>query len=157
MDAQLISCNKVLLRYAYYSQEVLGETSAGKEMMQKLQTLQPKVNERLNAFYNRFKGFYAENRIRAQDDIKITKDGKLITPDRDEVGERYRVSSDIVLCLYLAHPDLPAEVEKALSSKLEHQDVASLEREIMVKASKTIPGMIFSCALRMERWVVTSS
>ena len=105
-------------------------------MLQKFDVLQRKEGEKLNSFYNRFKGFYAENRIRKNDEIKID-DGKnkLITATKEEIGERYRLSSDIVMCLYLAHPQLPSEVEKTLSAKLEYQDLASLEKEVMVKAN----------------------
>ena len=79
-------------------------------MKQKMDTLKRKDGKRLNAYWNRFRGFYAENRIRKGDDIKISKGGAVVVPDKDEEGERYRLSSDLVLCLHLAHPELPAEV-----------------------------------------------
>ena len=104
-------------------------------MMQKFTTLKRKDGERLNAYWNRWKGHYAENRIRKDDDIKINQGNTIKPADEDENGERYRLSSDIVACLHMAHPDLPQEVEKMLSAKLENQDVASLEREIFVKAN----------------------
>ena len=118
-----------------YTREHYGVKRTGRQMMQKFTTLKCKDGERLNAYYNRWKGFYAENRIRKDDEIKINVGKTIQTATADEVGERYRLSSDIVACLFMCHPDLPQEVEKMLSAKLETQDVASLEKEIMVKAN----------------------
>ena len=136
LDVSHIREEATSLRWIYnYIREHYGCRRTGRQMMQKFSTLKRRPDERLNAFWNRWKGFYAENRIRKNDDIKISENGVLKTADKDEIGERYRLSSDIVSCLYAAHPDLPTEVEKLLSSKLENQDVASLEREIFVKAN----------------------
>ena len=136
LDVSHIREEATSLRWIYnYIREHYGCRRTGRQMMQKFSTLQRRPDERLNAFWNRWKGFYAENRIRKNDEIKISENSVLKTADKDESGERYRLSSDIVSCLYAAHPDLPAEVEKLLSSKLENQDVASLEREIFVKAN----------------------
>ena len=104
-------------------------------MMSKFSTLKRRPNERLNAYWNRWQGFWAENRIRQGDEIKISDGSNIVTAARDEIGERYRLSSDIVACLYFAHEDLPAEVEQMLSHRLETQDVASLQKEIFTKAN----------------------
>ena len=94
--------------------------------MQKISLLKRRPGEKLNALWNRVQGFWAENRIRTRYEIRITDStGRLITATEDEKGERYRISSNLVLCLHLAHPDLPAEVEKLLTGKLVSQDVAS--------------------------------
>ena len=137
IDINHIRAEATGLEWIYrYIREHYGVKRTGRQMMQKFGVLQRKDGERLNSFWNRFQGFYAENRIRKNDEIKITNsEGKLINAPADEKGERYRLSSDIVLCLYLAHPELPQEVEKMLSSKLENQDVASLQKEIFVKAN----------------------
>ena len=137
IDINHIRSEATSLQWIYnYIREHYGVKRTGRQMMQKFGVLQRKQGERLNSFWNRFQGFYAENRIRKNDEIKITNnEGKLISAPKDEIGERYRLSSDIVTCLYLAHPELPKEVEKMLISKLENQDVASLQREIFVKAN----------------------
>ena len=137
IDINHVRTEATSLMWIYnYVREHYGVKRTGRQMMQKFGVLQRRPNERLNAFWTRFQGFYAENRIRKNDDIKISDSaGKLITAPKDEQGERYRLSSDIVTCLYLAHPDLPSEVEKMLSGKLENQDVASLHKEIFVKAN----------------------
>ena len=137
IDINHIRSEATSLNWIYnYIREHYGVKRTGRQMMQKFGVLQRKEGERLNSFWNRFQGFYAENRIRKDDEIKISNsEGRLITATADEKGERYRLSSDIVTCLYLAHPELPKEVEKMLSSKLENQDVASLQREIFVKAN----------------------
>ena len=118
-----------------YIREHYGCKRTGRQMMSKFSTLKRREGERLNAYWNRWQGFWAENRIRKDDEIKISDGDNLITATKDEIGERYRLSSDIVACLYFAHEDLPAEVEQLLSGKLEHQDVASLQKEIFVKAN----------------------
>ena len=126
LDVFHIRAEATSLQWIYsFIRDHYGCRRTGRQMLQKMSVLKRKEGERLNAYWNRFKGFYAENRIRKDDTIKITKDNTLVTPDSDENGERYRLSSDIVLCLHMAHPDLPAEVEKLLSSKLEYQDLAS--------------------------------
>ena len=137
IDINYVRAEATSLLWIYnYVREHYGVKRTGRQMMQKFGVLQRRSGERLNAFWTRFQGFYAENRIRKNDEIKISDNtGKLITANRDEQGERYRLSSDIVTCLYLAHPDLPSEVEKMLSGKLENQDVASLQKEIFVKAN----------------------
>merc|ERR1711923_423689 len=113
VDINHIRAEATSLNWIYrYIREHYGVKRTGRQMMQKFGVLQRKEGERLNSFWNRFQGFYAENRIRKDDEIKITNsEGKLINAPADEIGERYRLSSDIVLCLYLAHPELPQEVE----------------------------------------------
>merc|ERR1711923_421290 len=136
LDIFHIRSEATSLQWIYsFIRDHYGCRRTGRQMLQKMSVLKRKEGERLNAYWNRFKGFYAENRIRKDDAIKISKDNTIVTADCDENGERYRLSSDIVLCLHMAHPDLPAEVEKLLSSKLEYQDLASLEREVFVKAN----------------------
>ena len=136
LDVFHIRAEATSLQWIYsFIRDHYGCRRTGRQMLQKMSVLKRKEGERLNAYWNRFKGFYAENRIRKDDAIKISKDNTIVTADCDENGERYRLSSDIVLCLHMAHPDLPAEVEKLLSSKLEYQDLASLEREVFVKAN----------------------
>ena len=150
VDLMHIRAEATSLQWIYqYVREHYGVKRTGRQMMQKFGVLQRKPNERLNAFWNRFQGFYAENRIRKDDEIKITDNtGKLISAPADEKGERYRLSSDIVTCLYMAHPELPAEVEKMLSSKLEYQDVASLQKEIFVKATIALEQLDQNASVR---------
>ena len=128
LDVHHIREEATSLRFIYlYTREHYGVKRTGRQMMQKMSILQRRPGERLNALWNRTQGFWAENRIRQGDEIKITdSSGQLKTATEDETGDRYRLSSDLVLCLYMAHPELPSEVEKLLSGKLEHQDVASL-------------------------------
>ena len=120
VDINHIRAEATSLNWIYrYIREHYGVKRTGRQMMQKFGVLQRKEGERLNSFWNRFQGFYAENRIRKDDEIKITNsEGKLINAPKDEIGERYRLSSDIVTCLYLAHPDLPQEVEKCSQANL---------------------------------------
>ena len=90
-----------------FCREHYGFKRTGRQMMQKMSLLKRRPGEKLNALWNRVQGFWAENRIRTGDDIRISDPtGKIITATEDEKGERYRISSDLVLCLYLAHPDL---------------------------------------------------
>ena len=136
LDNAHIRSEAVSLTWIYkYIREHYGVKRTGRQMMSKYSVLKRKPNERLNAYWNRWQGFWAENRIRKNDEIKISEGGNIITATKDEIGERYRLSSDIVACLYFAHEDLPAEVEQLLSGKLEHQDVASLQKEIFVKGN----------------------
>ena len=109
IDINHIRSEATSLNWIYnYIREHYGVKRTGRQMMQKFGVLQRKEGERLNSFWNRFQGFYAENRIRKDDEIKISNsEGRLITATADEKGERYRLSSDIVTCLYLAHPELP--------------------------------------------------
>ena len=44
------------------------------------------------------------------------------------------VNNFTVICLHMAHEDLPKEIHKIFSAKLEHQDVASLEADIFTRA-----------------------
>ena len=39
-----------------------------------------------------------------------------------------------MMCLHMAHEDLPKEIHKIFSAKLEHQDVVSLEADIFTRA-----------------------
>ena len=136
LDVSHIRSEADSLAWIYnYIREHYGCKRTGRQMMSKYSTLKRRDGERLNAYWNRWQGFWADNRIRKDDSIKIEDGNKLITPTKDEIGERYRLSSDIVACLHMAHPDLPSEVEKLLSGKLENQDVASLQKEIFVKAN----------------------
>lgn len=138
LDVNHIRVEATSLNWIYnFVREHYGCRRTARQMMQKMTTLKRRPGEKLNAYWNRFKGFYFENRIRANDDIKIktSPSAQLSSALQDEEGERYRLSSDIVLCLWMCHPELPAEIEKMHSSKLETQDVASLEREIMTKAN----------------------
>ena len=136
LDVTHVRSEATSLTWIYrYIREFYGCKRTGRQMMSKFSTLRRRDGERLNAFWQRWKGHFAENRIRQGDDIKVKHNGNLITPTEDETGDRYRLSSDIVACLYFAHEDLPTEVEKLLSNKLENQDVASLEQEIFVKAN----------------------
>ena len=136
LDVSHIREEATSLQWLYsYIREHYGCKRTGRQMMQKFTVLKRRDGEKLNAYWNRWQGHYAENRIRKQDAIKISKNGKITTAEKDEDGERYRLSSDIVNCLFMCHPDLPAEVEKLLSGKLESQDVASLQKEIFTKAN----------------------
>ena len=134
LDNAHIRSEATSLTWIYkYIREHYGCKRTGRQMMSKYSVLKRRDGERLNAYWNRWQGFWAENRIRKDDEIKISEAGNIITATKDEIGER--LSSDIVACLYFAHEDLPAEVEQLLSGKLEHQDVASLQKEIFVKAN----------------------
>ena len=136
LDNAHIRSEAVSLLWIYnYIREHYGCKRTGRQMMSKFSTLKRRPNERLNAYWNRWQGFWAENRIRQGDEIKISDGNNIVTAARDEIGERYRLSSDIVACLYFAHEDLPAEVEQMLSHRLETQDVASLQKEIFTKAN----------------------
>ena len=83
----------------------------------------------MTSFWNRFKGFYQENRLLAKNAIKA--DGKVLT--EDDPKSRYAVPSDIVMCLHMAHPQLPVEIKEIFSAKLENQDLASLEQDIFTR------------------------
>ena len=41
------------------------------------------------------------------------------------------MSSDIVMFLYMAHPQLPEKIEAMFHNKLDYQDVASLKEQIL--------------------------
>ena len=112
------------------------------QMIQKVSILQRQDNEKFNCIYNRVIGFRDDNMLKAGDAIKITNgDDKRVTIDADEPESRYACSSDLALALYLAHPKLPHEVAKALQSKLEKQDVYSLEDQIIAKANQILPTL----------------
>ena len=93
IDINHIRAEATSLGWIYrYIREHYGVKRTGRQMMQKFGVLQRKDGERLNSFWNRFQGFYAENRIRKDDEIKITNsDGRLINAPADEKGERYSV------------------------------------------------------------------
>merc|ERR1711951_73865 len=77
--------------------------------------------------------------LKSGDSIQITNGSDTRVPvTSDEQSSRYACSSDIVLALYLAHPDLPEEVAKSLQGKLEKQDVYSLEDLIKAKANQIL-------------------
>ena len=90
VDINHIRAEATSLNWIYrYIREHYGVKRTGRQMMQKFGVLQRKEGERLNSFWNRFQGFYAENRIRKNDEIKITNnEGKIINAPKDEIGER---------------------------------------------------------------------
>ena len=90
IDINHVRAEATSLLWIYnYVREHYGVKRTGRQMMQKFGVLQRRPGERLNAFWTRFQGFYAENRIRKNDDIKISDStGKLITAPKDEQGER---------------------------------------------------------------------
>ena len=76
----------------------------------------------------------------------IKADGQ--TPAADDPKSRYAISSDMVMCLHLAHPDLPREVEKIFSAKLECQDLASLESDVFTRAQVILQQLEGSTSIR---------
>ena len=116
-------------------------------MLEKYSTLKRRPNEKLSAFWNRYKGFFAENRLMANDSIKA--DGQVLA--QDDPKSRYATSSDIVMCLYMAHEDLPKEIQKIFSAKLEHQDVVSLEADIFTRAQLVLEQLEGNTSVRRSQ------
>ena len=145
LDPDHIRAEATSLKWVYdYIRNHYGVKRTGRGMLQKFDILQRRPNEKLTAFWNRFKGFYAENRLMRNDSIKA--DGEI--PAQDDPKSRYAISSDIVMCLHLAHPDLPREVEKIFSAKLENQDLASLESDVFTRAQVILHQLESNASVR---------
>ena len=84
LDNAHIRSEAVSLTWIYkYIREHYGVKRTGRQMMSKYSVLKRKPNERLNAYWNRWQGFWAENRIHKNDDIKISEGGNIITATKD--------------------------------------------------------------------------
>ena len=83
-----------------------GCARTGRDMMRKYKTLQCKPGERLRPYWSRYVAFYEENYIKANDKLKVDN----TTAAADEPENRYSLSSDIVMFLYMAHPQLPYKI-----------------------------------------------
>ena len=67
-------------------------------MMLKYKTLQRRQGERLRPYWSRYIAFHEENYIKAGDKLRIDA----ATATQDEQRNRYGLSSDIVMFLYMA-------------------------------------------------------
>ena len=106
-------------------------------MLDKYETLTRRPGERLRPFWNRFAGFYEDNRIKAND--KLQTNG--VTATADEPESRYGTSSDIVTFLHMAHPHLPAKVKAMFHAKLEYQDLASIKDQILDRGQAVLDDL----------------
>ena len=112
-----------------FLKEHYGYARSGKDLMLKFKTLERRPGEKMRAYWSRYIAFFEENHIKANDKLKV--DGAT-TPVTDKLS-RYGMGSELVLFLFMAHRRLPERMANILSTKLKHNDVASLKDLIQKK------------------------
>ena len=116
------------LQWLYdYLRKHYGCERTGSDMMNRFETLERKPGEKVTSYWSRFMGFYEDNRIKRDDKLLI--DNAKAT--EDEVQCRFSKSTEIVLFLHMTHPMLPKKMAQIFGNKLKHQDVASLQEQIL--------------------------
>ena len=102
--------------------------------MRKFVTLERKPGEKIRAYWCRFEAFYEDNHIRKDDKLKVD-DAKAKESDK---LSRYGSGSELVLCLHMAHKQLPIKLANILSTKLKQNDVTSMKDIILDKAQDVL-------------------
>ena len=88
----------------------------------------------MRAYWSRFEAFFEENHIKKDDKLKVD-DAKATESDKQC---RYGIGSELVLFLHMAHRGLPVKLASILSTKLKHNNVASLKDIILEKAQDVL-------------------
>merc|ERR1711888_61307 len=110
--------------------------------MHKFVTLERKPGEKMRAYWSRFEAFFEDNHIKKDDKLKVNE-----APATESDKQcRFGIGSELVLFLHMAHKELPIRMASILSSKLKHNDVASLKDIILEKAQDVLDEMEGSIA-----------
>ena len=116
--------NAVSLEWVFeYLKTHFGYERSAKDLMHKFITLERKPGEKMRAYWSRFEAFFEDNHIKKDDKLKVN-DAKATESDKQC---RYGIGSELVLFLHMAHKELPSKLASFLSTKLKHNDVASLK------------------------------
>ena len=123
------------LQWVYdYLRKHYGCERTGSDMMNRFETLERRPREKVTSYWSRFQGFYQDNRIRKDD--KLMTDNAKATEDEKQC--RFSKGTELVLFLHMTHPMLPKKMAQIFGNKLKHQDVASLQEQILDRCQSVL-------------------